>query len=89
MSTDDPSFITREVYDETRYTPEVRQIMDGHDQRNTTPPMPASQEEWEAHWAFYKLTVKQRDAAWSEVTHLRQLLDRLGHLMYFTNAEPR
>jgi energy-coupling factor transporter ATP-binding protein EcfA2 len=25
---DDPSFITREVYDETRYTPEARRIID-------------------------------------------------------------
>jgi hypothetical protein len=52
------------------------------------PPMPTSQEEWEAHWAFYKLTVQQRDAAWSEIKELRQLLERLGHLMYFTEDEP-
>ena len=30
---DDPSFITREVYDETRYTPETRRIMDENDRR--------------------------------------------------------
>ena len=30
----DPSFITREVYNEIRYTPEVRRIMDEHDQRS-------------------------------------------------------
>jgi hypothetical protein len=51
----------------------------------TTPPMPQSQEEWEAHWAFYKLTVAQRDAAWSEVRGLRQMIDRLGHLMHFVD----
>jgi predicted GTPase len=89
MSTDDPSFINREVFDETRYTPEVRQIMDEHDQRNTTPPMPATQEEWETHWAFYLLTVKQRDAAWSEVRHLREMLEILGRRMHFDNEAPR
>ena len=47
--------------------------------------MPASQEEWEAHWAFYKLTVLQRDAAWSEVTNLRQLLERLGPRLLFSD----
>ena len=28
------------------------------------PPMPTSEAEWQTHWAFYKLTVAQRDAAW-------------------------
>jgi hypothetical protein len=37
----------------------------------TTPPMPASQEEWAAHWAFYELTVAQRDRAWREIERLR------------------
>jgi hypothetical protein len=53
----------------------------------TTPPMPANQEEWEAHWAFYTLTVKQRDAAWEEIRFLRQLLDDLGHRMHFTEEK--
>jgi len=46
--------------------------------------MPTSQAEWEAHWAFYKHTVLQRDAAWREIKELRQLLDRLGRRMLFT-----
>ena len=50
----------------------------------TTPPMPATQAEWEAHWAFYRLTVAQRDRAWAEVRELRQLLERLGPRMHFT-----
>ena len=50
--------------------------------------MPATQAEWEAHWAFYRLTVMQRDAAWSEVKNLRQMVDRLGHLMNFVEETP-
>jgi hypothetical protein len=35
------------------------------------PPMPATQEEWEVHWAFYKLAVMQRDQAWAEIERLK------------------
>jgi hypothetical protein len=38
--------------------------------------MPASQAEWEAHWAFYRLTVAQRDSAWQEIERLQMLLVR-------------
>jgi hypothetical protein len=37
--------------------------------------MPTSQAEWEAHWAFYELTVKQRDGAWVETRDLRRILE--------------
>jgi hypothetical protein len=40
-----------------------------------TPPMPTSQAEWETHWAFYRLTVMQRDAAWREVEAIRPRID--------------
>lgn len=53
----------------------------------TTPPMPASQAEWEAHWAFYKLTVAERDQAWHEIRELRLLLERLGPRMHFTPGQ--
>jgi hypothetical protein len=33
--------------------------------------------EWEAHQAFYALTVKQRDAAWRETELLRTVIDTL------------
>lgn len=36
-----------------------------------TPPMPTSQAEWAAHWAFYRLTVLQRDRAWSDLAAMR------------------
>ena len=49
--------------------------------------MPQSQAEWEAHWAFYRLTVLQRDQAWREVRDLRRLLERLGHRMHFADSE--
>ena len=39
-----------------------------------TPPMPASQQEWEVHWSFYRLTVAERDQAWREIEKLRSLL---------------
>jgi hypothetical protein len=43
--------------------------------------MPTSQEEWEAHWAFYKLTLAQRDAAWREIATLRaQMFHRMRSL---------
>lgn len=29
--------------------------------RNVTPEMPKTQAEWECHWAFYQLTLKERD----------------------------
>ena len=45
---------------------------------NDTPPMPQSQEEWEAHWAFYRLTVQQRDQAWTEVRTLREALEQIA-----------
>jgi hypothetical protein len=35
------------------------------------PEMPTSEEEWRAHWAFYKLTVAQRDGAWREIEELK------------------
>jgi len=38
-----------------------------------TPPMPASEDEWAAHWAFYQLTVSERDEA-------RVQLDRADRL---------
>jgi hypothetical protein len=41
---------------------------------DAVPPMPTSQGEWEVHWAFYKLTVAQRDAAWREVEELRRAI---------------
>ena len=47
----------------------------------TTPPMPASQEEWEAHWAFYKLTVLRRDEAWAENTRLVEAIQKLARLV--------
>ena len=53
----------------------------------TTPPMPTTQAEWEAHWALYRLTVHQRDAAWSEVTNLRQMVDRLVYLFNMGEEE--
>jgi hypothetical protein len=28
-----------------------------------TPPMPSSRAEWAAHWAFYRLAIRERDAA--------------------------
>lgn len=34
---------------------------------DSTPPMPATEAEWVIHWAIYKLTVSQRDAAWREL----------------------
>lgn len=43
-------------------------------QDHVIPPMPKSQEEWEAHWAFYRLTVMQRDAAWREIERLRRAI---------------
>ena len=41
------------------------------------PPMPTTQAEWEVHWFFYRLTIRQRDAAWRELARLelRELLD--------------
>lgn len=36
-----------------------------------TPPMPTSQQEWEVHWAFYRITVQQRDLAWRELERLK------------------
>lgn len=44
----------------------------------TTPPMPTSQDEWEIHWAFYQLTIAQRDSAWREVELLRAYLPQDG-----------
>jgi hypothetical protein len=35
------------------------------------PPMPTSEEEWAVHWAFYRLTVMQRDLAWRELERLK------------------
>jgi hypothetical protein len=35
------------------------------------PELPVSLSEWEAHWAFYRLTVDQRDRAWREVEELK------------------
>jgi hypothetical protein len=40
------------------------------------PDMPSSEAEWRCHWAFYRLTVKQRDAAWREVERLRSLITK-------------
>ena len=37
--------------------------------------MPTSEAEWEAHQAFYRHTVAQRDAAWREVEELRVMLN--------------
>lgn len=48
------------------------------------PPMPVTDAEWRVHWAFYQATLTQRDQAWAEVKELRQLLERLGHLLHFT-----
>jgi hypothetical protein len=42
------------------------------------PDMPADEAEWRCHWAFYKLTVAQRDAAWREIEHLRRLVEAPG-----------
>jgi hypothetical protein len=42
-----------------------------------TPPLPTSQAEWEAHWAFYKLTVAQRDLAWRQEERLHNVIERL------------
>lgn len=42
------------------------------------PPMPQSQVEWEAHWAFYKLTVAQRNLAWSELEQCRETVTTLA-----------
>jgi len=39
-----------------------------------TPPMPTSEAEWAAHWAFYKLALMQRDAAWREIERLRDVM---------------
>jgi hypothetical protein len=36
--------------------------------------MPTSEAEWEAQWAFYRLTVQQRDAAWRENERLLDLI---------------
>jgi hypothetical protein len=33
------------------------------DLREDTPPMPSSQAEWAVHWAFYRLAIRERDAA--------------------------
>lgn len=44
---------------------------------DTTPPMPTNPVEWETHWAFYKLTVMQRDHAWLEVERLTTENQRL------------
>lgn len=46
----------------------------------TTPPMPQSQQEWEAHWAFYQLTLLQRNQAWAEIESLKRTLDELSKL---------
>lgn len=35
------------------------------------PPMPKTQAEWELHWDFYQLTVKQRDLAWRTIRGLQ------------------
>jgi hypothetical protein len=43
-----------------------------------TPPMPQSQEEWETHWAFYKLTVAQRNLAWNELEQMRDLITAIA-----------
>jgi hypothetical protein len=32
-----------------------------------TPPMPSTQAEWAAHWAFYRHAIAQRDGAWREL----------------------
>lgn len=34
-------------------------------------PMPQSKDEWEAHCAFYRLTVDQRNRAWDEIRSLK------------------
>ena len=47
---------------------------------DTTPPMPATQAEWEAHWSFYKLTVLQRDEAWAENTRLVEAIQAVAAL---------
>lgn len=39
--------------------------------QNDYPPMPTTEAEWRAHWAFYRLTVAQRDAAWRELERLK------------------
>lgn len=39
------------------------------------PDMPETEAEWRAHWAFYRLTLAQRDAAWREIEALRSLID--------------
>lgn len=38
---------------------------------DSCPPMPTSQAEWEVHWAFYKITVAQRNLAWRELERLK------------------
>lgn len=43
--------------------------------KDDVPPMPTSQAEWEAHWAFYRLTVMQRDAAWRDLEAAKVALD--------------
>lgn len=43
-----------------------------------TPPFPASQVEWEVHWAFYRLTVAQRDRAWREIEFLKRALQAMA-----------
>ncbi len=39
-----------------------------------TPPRPETDAQWEAHWAFYKFTVAQRDAAWREIEQIKARL---------------
>ena len=39
-----------------------------------TPSMPTTQAEWEAHWAFYQLAVKERDFERLCVNNLREEL---------------
>jgi len=59
----------------------IRLIADGHESADGTekimreiPPRPSTDETWAAHWAFYVLTVSQRNQAWHEAKVLREQL---------------
>jgi hypothetical protein len=42
-----------------------------HGIARTYPEMPVSKEEWEAHCAFYRLAVDQRDRAWRQIEDMK------------------
>jgi hypothetical protein len=43
----------------------------------TCPPMPATEAEWRVYWAFYRMTIAQRDAAWREISALNRQYEAL------------